>query len=65
MHEQIINLGWAWHGYCNCAMKGKIYRKGLYKLYHYYQNNLFWLGRKNSKIIQSTDEKLIETIKQY
>jgi len=46
-------------------MKGKIYRKGLYKLYHYYQNNLFWLGRKNSKIIQSTDEKLIETIKQY
>lgn len=63
MHEQIINLGWAWHGYCNCAMKGKIYRKGNYKLFHYFNNNIFWLGIKNRKIIQDTEDKLIENIK--
>lgn len=62
MHEQITNLGWAWHGYCHCTMRGKIYYKNGYKLYHYYENKRFWFGIKNRKIQEGTEDKLIETI---
>lgn len=65
MHEQIINLGWAWHGYtCKCEASGRLYKKGIYKL-KYFDNKTFKLTIRNKVIASDVEQYLIGVISQY